>query len=876
MHPSCALVLFLLAACPVQTLSQTEWQRKAPSLKALNLIDEPINIDGRLDELIWQKAEVGTNFIQRDPQDGSPATEQTEVRVLYNPNAIFVGIRALDSQAGEIHAELARRDKRSQSDELSVVFDSFHDTRTAFEFIVNPSGSIRDIYYFNDSRDNSDVSWDPVWEVKTSIDTAGWTAEFRIPFTQLRFEKDNTTWGLQVWRLLQREAEYSYWSPYSKEASGFVSNFGRLEGLSGLSSPVRFELRPYTVGNSRFRPSSNGSVYTPARQVEFNGGIDLKYGLTSDFTLDLALNPDFGQVEADPSVVNLSSFETFYPEKRPLFIEGSGLFSVGLPVGQMFYSRRIGRAPRGGAIPPLGGTVETPEVSTIIAATKVTGKTVNGLGIGVLSAVTAKELATLRDSTGARVGEGVVEPLTHHFAGRIEKDYDEGNHTIGGMFTAVNRRLTDETNFLRTAAYVGELDGTHRWDDKAYIFRWRIAASELRGNEGAIDRAQRSALHNFQRPDQSYLDYDPMRTSLSGYTVYLQAGKTAGTWQYVVTAARISPGFDISDLGFQGQASDVQPVTLWTQYLQSRPQWIFRNYSISLNVERYWTTNGDVTWGWIRPVLFNGTFENNWYIELNPMAFGSLPSVSTSALRGGPALREDAWHNSFGTIGTDPRKPVSVEISGSAGGTFETRAKWHDYSPSLTLRPSTVFNISVGLSYSWSRDPAQWVGNFVVSDTTRYVVAEILQKTLSLTTRLNWILSPSLSVELYASPFVSSGEYFSFKQVREPRASEFDKRYKRYQNVIDNGDGTESIDVNDDGSYDFSLGKPDFSFRQLRSTLVIRWEYRQGSVIYLAWQHGRERFLKDGSFHSFSDIEDIFHHDSDNTLLLKLNYWLSF
>ena len=875
MRISHALVLVLSVGLASRSAGQSERQ-KAPSIKALSLAGESIRIDGMLDEPAWQRAEMSTNFTQREPQDGSPATEQTEIRVLYNPDALYIGIRALDSLPGEIRGELARRDKRSQSDELGVIFDSFHDTRTAFEFVVNPSGSIRDVYYFSDSRGNSDISWDPVWEVKTSTDTKGWTAEFRIPFTQLRFEKNNTTWGFQVWRGLQRSAEFSYWSPYPKASSGFVSNFGKLEGLEGLTSPARFELRPYTVGSSRFRPSAGGGVYSPAREGELNGGLDLKYGLTSDFTLDVALNPDFGQVEADPSVVNLSAFETFYPEKRPLFIEGSGLFAGGLPVGQMFYSRRIGRAPRGDADPPPGGTVEIPDVSTIIAATKLTGKTVNGLGVGVLSAVTAEELATLRDSSGARVGESPVEPLTHHFVGRIEKDYDEGNHTIGGMVTAVNRRVTDETNFLRTAAYVGELDGTHHWGDKAYIFRWRIAASELRGTEIAIDRAQRSSLHNFQRPGQTYLDYDPTRTSLSGTTAYLQMGKLAGTWQYVVTAARVSPGFDISDLGFQGQASDVQPVTLYAQYLQSTPQWIFRDYTISMNAERYWTTNGDVAWGWFRPILFDGTFENNWFLEINPFAAGSLPSISTSALRGGPALREDAWHNSFWYISTDARKPLLLELSGSAGGTFATRGKWYDVSPTVTIRPSTVVNVSVGLSYSWNRDPAQWVDHFFVLDTTRYVVAEIEQKTLSLTARLNWILSPSLSIELYASPFVSSGEYTSFKQVRDPLAKAFDDRFKSYQNVVDNGDGTDSVDINEDNVYDFALGKPDFNFGQLRSTLVLRWEYRPGSVMYLAWQHGRQRFLNDGSFHSFNDIGDIFREDSDNMLLLKVNYWLSF
>jgi hypothetical protein len=834
-----------------------------------------MRVDGILDEPEWRAAQVGTGFTQREPQDGSPATEQTEVRVIYTSDALYVGVRSVDSHAAEIKAELARRDRTSQSDEVSIFLDSYHDTRTAFEFTVNPSGSIRDVYYYNDSHDNADESWDAVWEVKTSVDAEGWTAEFRIPFSQLRFESSNSTWGLQVRRLLQRSAEISYWSPWAKNANTFVSSFGKLEGLEGLTSPTRLELRPYTAGSVRYRPEGTGSVYSPAREGLFEAGLDIKYGLTSDFTLDVAVNPDFGQVEADPAIVNLSAFETFYPEKRPLFLEGSGLFAAGLSVGDMFYSRRIGRAPRGDADAPPGGTVDIPDVSTIIAAAKVTGKSIGGLGIGVLSALTAEEDATLRDSSGARTGESVVEPLTHHFAGRIEQDFDGGNHTIGGMVTAVNRRITPETDFLRSAAYVGEADGTHRWGDKAYIFRWRAAASELIGNAGAIDRAQRSSLHNFQRPDQSYLHYDSTRTSLSGYDIFLQGGKISGTWQYVLTALRVTPGFDISDLGFQGEPSDIQRTTGRLSFVKSVPQWVFNNFEVTANFERAWTTNGDVTWGWVRPVLFDATFTNNWYIELNPAAFGALPSINTSILRGGPALREDTWHNTFGTIGTDPRSPVALEVSGSVGGTFETRSKWHDISPTLTIRPVNVFNMSVGLSYSWNRDPALWVDNIPVNDTTRYLMAEILQNTLSITTRLNWILTPVLSVEFYAQPFVSTGEYSSFKLVHDPLAKNFADRFRDIP-ATDNGDGTMSSDIDGDGTTDMSFDKPDFSVRQLRSTLVVRWEYRPGSVIYLAWQHGRQQSLNNGEYHGFSDLADIFQEGSDNTFLLKINYWISF
>lgn len=846
------------------------------SLRVDRVRDGAIELDGRLTESAWLQAEVGGGFTQRVPADGSPATERTEVRVLYSGDALYVGVRAFDSEPHAIRAELARRDSKSQSDEIAVYVDSYHDRRTCFEFAVTPRGSIRDAYYFNDAQWSADASWDPVWEVGTSTDAAGWSAEFRIPFTQLRFDRQSPVWGFQVYRRILRKAEEVYWAPFPQSASGFPSLFGTLTGFTDLPRPLRLEGRPYTVAQTRARPPATGILFAPEQDSRANGGLDIKFGLTTDFTLDLSLNPDFGQVEADPAVVNLSAFETFFPEKRPFFVEGSGLFSASLPLGQLSYSRRIGRRPQGFASPPAGGTVEIPEASTILAAGKVTGKTRSGLGLGLMGAVTAEEEAALRDATGRIVGREAVEPRTYHLVGRVEQDFRRGSHTVGALVTAVERSLPGSLSLLRSSAYAALLDGEHRWRNNAYAVRWNVAASLSQGSRQAITAAQRSSLHYYQRPDAPHLELDTTRTGLSGYFVQLSAGREAGRWQYGASVQQGSPGFDIGEGGFQWGPADVREGRFWVQYLQSRPRWVFRNFRAVATFWRSWTTGGEPT-TLVAPFVFVGaTFRNNWELLLNPMnLFWS--SLCTSCLRGGPALTQNTLRGHFVRITTDRRKPVALGLTAYTGGRFGARTRWLGTGATLFFRPTGALNGSIRPSYDWTREPEQWVARRTALGTTRYLLGEIDQRTLSVTARLNWTLSPKLSIEFYGQPFVSAGSYDTFKEVTAPRARTLESRFRTYgQELVCDGNGACEVDLNGDGSSDLSFQRPDFNFRQLRSTLVLRWEYRPGSVLFIVWQHGRQQFLGSGSFGGFRDLGDLFGADSDNTLLVKASYWLSF
>jgi len=865
----------LLAASPLPPPLSAQ-EAEAPLRRALTVArieDSAIDLDGRLDDGPWAAAGVAEGFTQRDPVDGAPATERTEVRVLQSASAIYVGVRAFDSDPSAIVGRLARRDQIQDSDLITIYFDSFRDRRTAFQFTVTPRGSIGDLYSSND-QEWGDQGWDPVWQVATSVDASGWSAEFRIPFTQLRFATDQTTWGFQVKREIQRKSEEAYWAPVSKAASGFASLFGELNGLSELPSPARLEIRPYAVAEGRRRPASTGAAYAPTSSAGGNMGFDLKYGLTSDFTLDLAVNPDFGQVEADPAVVNLTAFESFFPARRPFFVEGQSLFNRFLPGGNLFYSRRIGRRPQGSAAAPTGGTSEIPDASTILSAAKITGKSAGGLGIGVLSALTTREDGTLRDASETIVGTQRVQPWVHHFAGRVEQDLAGGQHTIGAMVTALNRFDDPEDLGLRSSAYTLVADGSHRWGRNTYNFGWSFGGSRIAGSEAVILAAQRSSTRYFQRPDADYTELDPTRTSLTGYSIGVNGGKNAGTWRYYGWMERASPGFEVSDMGFNFGSVDFQATGGGLSYNRTSPIGPFRNFSVNTAEYRLsWTTGGERTATWIRPLWAVAVLNNNWRVDINPMAL-DFQEYSIDALRGGPALRQDVWHNSFVNINSDGRKPLAVYVGFTVGGRLESPAQWTYSNLGLTVRPNPTVNARVNVSYRWDRNPDQYVARRTMTGSDRYILAQVEQRTLDTNVRLDWTLTPNLSLQLYAQPFVSAGEYSSYQEVADPRAESRGVRFYPYGREIACGAPTCDVDRDLDSLVDASFDRPDFDVRSLRMTSVLRWEYRPGSVLFVAWQHGRATSYRDGSFDGLGAMPDLLTLPSDNTLLVKMSYWL--
>jgi len=879
---SCIASLGATPDQPAPRLDESDEEPESKPYRALAFRASPgtPEIDGRLDDAAWQRAQPISDFVQRDPNEGEPATERTEVRVLYDDGALYVGIRAYDSEPERIVGQLTRRDQFSPSDWVAVSIDSYYDRRTAFEFRVNPAGVERDMYRFDDT--NGDDSWDAVWNVATRVDDRGWVAEFRIPFSQLRFsEAPQQIWGFNVERVIQRKNEVAQWKPIPKEGSGWVSEYGELAGIEGIEPPRRLEILPYVVTQQSFSPSQAGNPFQTGSDFMGNLGGDIRYGVTNSLTLNLTVNPDFGQVEADPSVVNLSAFETFFQEKRPFFLEGSNIFRYALNGSggfeQLFYSRRIGRSPQGSA-DTRGGYSDEPTNTTIISAAKLSGKTADGWSVGVLDAVTAQEKATVIAGDGSR-HQDVVEPLTNYGVARIQKDFREGRTAVGAIVTAVNRNLSDNLGHLRSAAYTGGLDARTRFADGDWEASGQVIGSYVRGSAEAISETQRSSARYFQRPDADHLDFDPARTSLFGTSGAASLRKIGGGhWRAGLRTQWVSPGFEANDLGFQRQADTWNNVG-WLGYVQFQPGNLFRRYNVFFNSWFNQTFGGERTAAGLN---VNGSFTllNYWG------GWGGVErqfeSTNIRVLRGGPSMPNPSAWNWWAGLRSDDRKPVIFRA-----GTWH----WMDtedsnaggYWADITFRPQANLQVTIGPEWSWTNDDWLFVGSHEALGTERYLLGDLQQNTIRLTTRLNWTFTPDLSLQLYAQPFVSSGDYIAFREVVDPdaeayadRLEELDQDRLRYEAPEESGDpGTYFVDLNRDGVDDISFDDPNFNTKALRSTVVLRWEYLSGSTMFLVWSHSRSDFAPTGRFRPVADLGDLFGAEGSNIFSVKVNYYLN-
>ncbi|HEX7123383.1 MAG TPA: DUF5916 domain-containing protein [Gemmatimonadaceae bacterium] len=804
-----------------------------------------IEIDGRGGDLAWRQAPAVDAFRVFDPvEDGEPSM-RTEARFAYDEHNLYVLVRAFDPHPDSIMALLSRRDERTQSDYIRVIVDSYHDRRTGYEFMVNPAGVKRDIYLYNDTQE--DVSWDAVWDVKTSIDSLGWVAEFRIPLSQLRYPKRDThTFGIAVHREVGRTNERSSWPLWRRSQYGIASQLGEMQGLTGLGSPRRLEILPYSV-------QTNESV---ARSGEFGRtqrgtiGADIKYGLASNLTLDATINPDFGQVEADPAVLNLTAFEQFYQERRPFFLEGTGIFrfdqdcSDGLCTG-LFYSRRIGRAPQLGHLSAEAASV--PTASTILGAAKITGRLPSGMSLGILHAMTDRE--TVGDTL-------TVEPRTNYVVARVNQDLRDGRSGVGAILTAVHRDLDgDSEGWLRREAYTGGIDFRHRFGAQSpYQLSGNVVGSLVRGSEEAIARTQRSAVHFYQRPDDD-LEFDSTRTSLTGYAVNLGLEKNGGGITRFWTGGWYkSPGLEINDVGFMTNVNSMG-WSNWFAFVFQEPALFYRRLQINFNQWNGFFVDGTNT-GVGGNVNANVTFRNMWFMYAG--IGGERASYCGTCLRGGPALREDGNLNSWFGFSGDSRKPINPGMDMNYNRRDGGRSYSYGIGPFVNLRLSSRFSGAVGMTYQRNVDDRQWLGNFgdIGADTTHYTVAHLQQKTLSLTTRLNFTATPNLSVQFYGQPFVSAGNYSDWREVADPHSRGYATRFRPFT-------------LNSDPSGE------DFNVKQFRSNLVVRWEYRPGSTLFVVWQQGREQYEIDrGRFRGMEDYRNLFGAHPRNTFLIKASYWL--
>ncbi|HEX8242211.1 MAG TPA: DUF5916 domain-containing protein [Longimicrobium sp.] len=878
-----------LASAPAQARGA---HAGAPTVHAVAR-NSPVKVDGVLDEAVWSTAPAATDFRQQRPHEGQPAAEKTEVRFAYDDDALYIGARMHDSLgAAGVRTSLTRRDQEGGGDWLELNFDTYHDHSGITIIQLNPSGVKWDA---GQASPNADIGWDPIWEGAAKIDSAGWVAEFRIPWSQLKFSRDSLqTWGLQVKRYHERRNELSLWSFVGQNESGGPSRFGHLADLRISRRPGGWEIMPYTVARASYvRPSQPGSPFQDASAYDVRVGADIRAVLGSNLTLAATINPDFGQVELDPAVVNLSAFETSFSEKRPFFVEGSGLLGFGsfscftcsnVSSMSLFYSRRIGRAPQG-ALPMSTRFVERPQSTDILGAAKLTGRFRGGLEIGALEAVTGAGRARLVD-TGGETLEREVEPLTNYFVGRVRQTLNGGNLSFGAIATSVVRSFGYDSLRYQLPSHAEALgvDWNAYFRGHRYRLQGNFALSSVAGDSLAILRLQRSSARYFQRPDRDQGSnrlfsnaYDPSATSLRGFGGYLRAAKEAGTIRWETQVNYRSPGFEVNDMAFLTRADYIWTLANLNGYW-TKPNRVFRELWVTVGGQRQQNFGGDVN---DAQVHLSGSMQlpNYWgtgfYAQYRPEVYDERLT------RGGATVRRADQRFFDWNIGTDGRKRTVFGFDVFRG----TRGDGgHDEGANFSVRYRPRSNIQFSVAPSWSRAEvaAQFVTAFADPAATaffgrRAVFAGLSQQTFSMDTRLNVTFTPTLSLEMFAQPFVSSGEYHDFKEFVAPRGLDktlFGSRITAERDAAGR-EVSYALDADGDPATEpFTFSNPDFNFRSLRGSAVLRWEYRPGSTLFFVWQQQRSGAEAFGDFALGRDAGAVFREHPDNVFVIKASYYI--
>ncbi|MEX0981084.1 MAG: DUF5916 domain-containing protein [Bacteroidales bacterium] len=867
------LTILSVLACTTILQAQTEYLPKK-QYQAYR-VEQPPVINGEFDDRAWQFGTWGGDFTQFEPYADRKPSQPTEFKVAYDDMNLYVAIRAIDDAPDSIVSRMSRRDN-DDGDMVFVVFDSYHDLRTGFCFGVSAAGVRFDMIFSNNGQ-NEDTSWDPIWQAKSKIHDWGWGAEMKIPFTQLRFKKNSAeVWGFEVARQIFRHSEMSLYHAIPRNAPGMIHAMGELAGLEEIEPRRQFDLTPYGVVSQNSYEPRDGNPYASGSDQNLNFGLDGKVGVTNNLTLDFTINPDFGQVEADPSEVNLTAFESYFREKRPFFIEGNSItsFNVGLGDGDvgndnLFYSRRIGRRPQGSLSTDDGEYVKMPQFTPILGAAKLTGKTENGLSVGVLEAVTADTKAMI-DSEGTERRE-TVEPLTNYSLVRVQKDFNKGNTIIGAAATNVFRRTDGtELDFLHRSATTTGVDLSQYFVERNYVLNASLYFSNVEGTADAIARTQTSPARYFQRPDASHLQFDSSLTSLAGTGGKLQFGKIGGNWNFIFMNVFKSPGLEINDMGFMRQADNMLHV-LWTGYNFTEPFSIFRRLSLNNNVYLVSNFGGEVT-GFGYEYNLSAGFRNFWTGRLG----GGLnfSEISTTMLRGGPSMLLPNSQRMYISIGSDNRKIISGSLSGFGSWGAENYFSQNSLSLSLTAKPVNTLSVSINPSYSWKYHELQYVTTKVVEEEERYIFGAIDQEVLSMSLRINYNITPDLTIQYWGQPFIASGGYSGFKMITDTQAENFSNRYHEYTDgQISYSDDRYHIDEAMDGVNDYSFGDPNFTVDEWLSNMVIRWEFLPGSTAYLVWSQTRDHYDPSGMFEVWDNMDQMFTAKrANNTILLKVSY----
>ena len=844
---------------------------------------EKIRVDGRLDERVWQEA-GRSDFVQQDPADGGEPSEKTTFWVVFDEEALYVAARLEDRQPQKIVGLLGRRDDLTDSDWFHLSLDPLRDRRSGFTFSVNPAGSIADCVLYNDAW--TDYSWDGIWEARAERNDHGWSLEMKIPFDQLRFpRRAEMLWGLNVQRVIMHKKEKLIFSWAPKEDPGVVSNFAVLEGLSGVRSHRGLELLPYATAQLNLQPEQPGDPFLAKSEFAGNAGLDLKLGLKQNVTLDVTLNPDFGQVEVDPAEVNLTAFELYYSEKRPFFIEGASIFSFGRGGAtdssafdwqdpEPFYSRRIGRPPQGSL--PSAEFSEQPGQTTILTAAKLTGKSA-GWNFGALAALTARERGSYLAEEG--VLEQTVEPAAGYLTLRTQKEFSQGRQGLGVIASSVWRDMSGsvlETEMARSALTVG-VDGWTFLDRKdVWVFTGWLAGSSVAGSSGAISALQRAPLHYFQRPDVDYLGVDENATSLSGWAGRLRLHKERGRTIFDFQLGAQSPGFDCTETGFQFTRADRINGHIMTGYYYPHPGRWFQNWVVWAAAARSYDFGGNLL---AEEYAAAGDVQLRNYWNAGVMLF-HYPAghFSDTLTRGGPLTWVPQRNYAQVSLSSDSRRRAVLSFS-VAGWKNTAGGDNMELSSGVRFKAASRLSLSFSATYGWGSREAQWVGDFAdplqqATYGTRYVFGELVQKALASEIRLDWIFTPRMSLQVYLQPYIAVGGYGRFKELARGRSYDF-LVYGLGNSTINESDGLYTVDPDGLGPAPaFSFFNPDFNFKSLRGTAVFRYEFRPGSAFYLVWTQDRNDFANPGDFRIGRDLSDMFAAPGRNVFMIKVSHRL--
>lgn len=842
----------------------------SPKVAVATRIDGPVRIDGRLDDAIWADLQPIEDFTQSRPVPGAHATERTQVYLAYDDDALYVGARLWRSKPGDIARGMSRRDGSTNVERLTITLDPQRDRRTGVGFGISAAGVRSDYRHTKDAdHDGRESQFDPVWSADAVIDSLGWTAEMRIPFSQLRFPAaEEQWWGIQVDRWIPDKNEDVQWIPILPSETGFISRFGTLRGITGVRSVRPVEFLPYVAADADRRANvSSADPFDNPYSARL--GLDAKAAIGSNLTLDATINPDFGQVDADPAEVNLSAFETFFDERRPFFTEGSEMLR-GTGGANYFYSRRIGAAPR---ISVGGDFVDAPKSSAILGAAKLTGRLPSRLTVAGLAAVTAAERARTYDSSTAITQSYRVEPRTAYGVLRLQQEIGTQASTIGLAMTTVQRDVGGDTALahrLPREAYVGVLDWRARFQQGRYAISGFVAASHVAGDTAAMRRLQLSSSRYFQRPDITEATYDPLRTSLGGYSAQLRVDKDAG--RRILFGAEVkaeSPGFELNDLGRLSSTDDIE-YNADVQVRETLPGRYFQNWRLGFE------TRGSRNFGGVQTQSTVGqntsvTLKNFWSVNLRSNV--NFPITDDALTRGGPLMGRP------GGFGQDLRlnSPFGSRTFWRVNVGYDTDrlgARRQNAGAQVTLRPSDRISFALEPSWQQGTDPRQYVNTISGGTRTygkRYVFAFVDRTTISTKIRVNYTFTPNLTLEGYGEPFAASGRYSRHGELEAPGSASLRTYGTDGTTITKDSAGVRTVV---DGLETFTLANRDFHVLSFRSNLVLRWEWAQGSTFFLVWQQNRRTSEAYQADVRFKELFQTAQGAGDNFLSMKISYWL--